>query len=307
MSAVAAIDDIWAEFAETRQKKLRDELIIEYTPFVRFVVGRLGIPPTSLLEMDDLLSYGTIGLISAIERFDPARGFRFETFATSRIRGAVIDQLRTLNWLPRTAVSRVRQIEQALAGLEQRLGRPAKEEEVAVELGVSIDRYRQMLLDASTTVLSIDVPLNALQNDETMPLRDLLEDRDTPGPDEEAERQELVTALSDAIDHLPEREQLLLALYYQEEMTMKEISKIMSVSESRVCQLHMQTIMRLRSLLHAPKPDENQPVTSKQATKSRSKQKTGVRNTLNTRDTSEKEHAQDAEVAVGGKHKRRVS
>src|SRR6266545_4834309 len=187
MSAAAAIDDIWAEFAETRQKKLRDELIIEYTPFVRFVVGRLGIPPTSLLEMDDLLSYGTIGLISAIERFDPARGIRFETFATSRIRGAVIDQLRTLNWLPRTAVSRVRQIEQALAGLEQRLGRPAKEEEVAVELGVSVDRYRQMLLDASTTVLSIDVPLNALQNDETMPLKDLLEDRDTPGPDEEAE------------------------------------------------------------------------------------------------------------------------
>ncbi|HYU76566.1 MAG TPA: FliA/WhiG family RNA polymerase sigma factor [Ktedonobacteraceae bacterium] len=307
MSAAAAIDDIWAEFAETRQKKLRDELIIEYTPFVRFVVGRLGIPPTSLLEMDDLLSYGTIGLINAIERFDPARGIRFEAFATPRIRGAVIDHLRTLNWLPRTAVSRVRQIEQALAGLEQRLGRPAKEEEVAVELGVSIERYRQMLLDASTTVLSIDVPLNALQNDETMPLRDLLEDRDTPGPDEEAERRELVTALSSAIDHLPEREQLLLALYYQEELTMKEISKIMSVSESRVCQLHMQTIMRLRGLLHAQKPGESEAVASKQAIKSRRKQKTSVHNTLSTHTTGETEHAQDTEVVVGGKHKRRVS
>ena len=307
MSTVATIDTIWAEFIETRQPKLRDELILEYTPFVRFVVGRLGIPPTSLLEMDDLLSYGTIGLINAIDRFDPSRGIRFEAFATPRVRGAVIDHLRTLSWLPRTAASRVRQIEQTLSGLEQRLGRPAKEEEVAVELGVSIERYRQMLLDASTTVLSIDVPLNTLHDDETTTLRDLLEDHDTPGPDEETERREMVTALSSAIDQLPEREQLLLALYYQEELTMKEISKVMSVSESRVCQLHMQTIMRLRGLLHAPKPNGGRTATGKQSAKSGRKQKTGSHTMSSTQQVSETEKAQHAEVVVGGKRKRMIS
>jgi RNA polymerase sigma factor FliA len=307
MNTVAAIDTIWAEFVKTRQQRLRDELILEYTPFVRFVVGRLGIPPTSLIEMDDLLSYGTIGLINAIDRFDPARGIRFEAFATPRVRGAVIDHLRTLSWLPRTAASRVRQIEQALSGLQQRLGRPAKEEEVAAELGVSIERYRQMLLDASTTVLSIDVPLNTVRDDETMTLRDLLEDRDTPGPDEETERRELVTALSSAIDQLPEREQLLLALYYQEELTMKEISKVMSVSESRVCQLHMQTIMRLRGLLHAPRAEGGHATVGKHTARSGRKQKTASHTSPHMQNAEEGEKIQNAEVAVVGKHTRLVS
>src|SRR5439155_22872245 len=111
MSPSAMIDDIWTEFVATRRSQLRDELITEYAPLVRFVVGRLGIPPTSLLEADDLISYGMVGLINAVDRFDPSRGVRFEAFATSRIRGAVIDQLRVLNWLPRSAVTRVRQIE----------------------------------------------------------------------------------------------------------------------------------------------------------------------------------------------------
>lgn len=129
MNATATVGDIWTEFAATRRSELRDQLITTYVPLVRFVVGRLGIPATSLLEADDLVSYGIIGLINAIDRFDPSRGIRFEAFATTRIRGAVIDQLRALNWLPRSAMARVRQIESALASLEQRLGRPAKEEE----------------------------------------------------------------------------------------------------------------------------------------------------------------------------------
>src|SRR5579859_2123258 len=145
--APAEIDVIWTKFVKDKNPELRGELITVYAPLVRFVVGRLGIPPTSLLEAEDLVSYGMIGLINAIDRFDPGRGVRFEAFATSRIRGAVIDQLRALNWLPRSAVSRMRQIEVALAHLEQRLGRCAREEEVANELGVSIARYRQMLLE----------------------------------------------------------------------------------------------------------------------------------------------------------------
>jgi len=305
MSA-AVLSDIWMQFVETRQQKLRDELINEYAPLVRFVVGRLGIPPTSLLEMDDLLSYGTIGLINAVDRFDPARGVRFEAFATPRIRGAVIDHLRALNWLPRTAVSRARQIEAALASLEQRLGRPAKEEEVAAELDVSIERYRQMLLDASTTVLSLDVTLNTLPNDDMSTLKEMLEDQDTPGPAEEAERHELVLALSSAIDQLPEREQLLLALYYQEELTMKEISKVMSISESRVCQLHMQAIMRLRGMLHAQKPEGSQNIPRKHTEKSIRTQKASKHDPLHLQQAAEIKGRQEMEAVVGGKHKRLI-
>src|SRR5947208_16904921 len=125
MSPSAMIDDIWTEFVATRRSQLRDELITEYAPLVRFVVSRLGIPPTGLLEAEDLISYGMIGLINAIDRYDPSRGVRFEAFASVRIRGAVIDQLRTLNWLPRSAISRIRQIESTLATLEQSLVRHA--------------------------------------------------------------------------------------------------------------------------------------------------------------------------------------
>jgi RNA polymerase sigma factor for flagellar operon FliA len=251
MDASATIDDIWTEFVRTRRPGLRKELIIEYAPLVRFVVSRLGIPSTSLLEAEDLISYGMIGLINAIDRFDPERGVRFEAFATARIRGAVIDQLRALNWLPRSAVSRVRLIESTLASLEQRLGRPAREQEAAVELGVSTDRYRQMLLEVGIVVLSLDAPFSSLaQDDEVASLGDLLEDTSTPGPDEQVEKNELTTLLASAIDNLPERERILVSLYYNDELTMKEISKVMRVSESRVCQLHMQAVLRLRASLN---------------------------------------------------------
>ena len=228
-------DTLWSVFATRKDPEIRDELITLYAPLVRFVVGRLGIPATGLLDAEDLVSYGMIGLINAVDRFDPARGVRFEAFATVRIRGAVIDHLRSLNWLPRSAISRVRQVEGALASLEQNLGRPAREEEVAAEIGVSTERYRQMLLEMNATVLSLDAPFSSfLQDDEVTSLAELLEDHSAPGPVEQAEQQELTSMLGAAIDRLPEREKLLLALYYQEELTMKEISKVLGVSESRV-------------------------------------------------------------------------
>jgi RNA polymerase sigma factor for flagellar operon FliA len=244
-------DDMWREFIATRRKELRDELITAYAPLVRYVVGRLGIPQTSILEAEDLYSYGIIGLINAIDRFDPARGVRFETFATARIRGAVIDHLRTLNWLPRSAVARVRTIEAALAILEQRLNRPATEREAAQELGVTLERYRQMLLEVGIVILSLDAPLNSLAlDDEVTSLGDLLEDARSLDPSQHVEQEEIKANLNVAIEHLPERERRLLSLYYFEELTMKEISKVLNVSESRVCQLHMQAVLRLRAALH---------------------------------------------------------
>jgi len=250
MGVSAPIGEIWVRFVATRDPLLRDELITTYAPLVRFVVSRLGIPPSCMLDADDLLSCGTIGLINAIDRYDPARGSRFESFASARIRGAVIDHLRSLNWLPRTAMARIRQIEYAIANLEQRLGRPPVEEEIAAEANVSPARYRQMLQEAGTIVLSLDAPLGPLAQEEgLMSLADLLEDERSPEPDALVEMQELIALLHMALDELPERERLLLALYYREELTMKEISKIMNVSESRICQLHIQAILRLRNAL----------------------------------------------------------
>ncbi|HEY3992870.1 MAG TPA: FliA/WhiG family RNA polymerase sigma factor [Ktedonobacteraceae bacterium] len=269
MGVSTTISDVWTRFAATRDPALREELITTYASLVRFVVGRLGIPPSCMLDADDLLSCGTIGLINAIDRFDPARGSRFESFATTRIRGAVIDHLRSLNWLPRTAMARIRQMEYAIANLEQRLGRPPREEEIAEEANISTSRYRQMLQEAGTIVLSLDAPLGPLAQEEGLTsLADLLEDERSPEPDEQVEAQELMALLHVALNELPERERMLLALYYREELTMKEISKIMNVSESRVCQLHIQAILRLRNALdiqqgtrHARRPRRQRIIT----------------------------------------------
>lgn len=211
-------DAVWKYFVSTRDAEARDRLIMRYVHLVRFVVGRLGIPTTSTLDPDDLLSYGVIGLINSIDRFEPERGIKFEAYASARIRGAVIDQLRALNWMPRSAVTRSRQLERIMADLEQRLGRPAHEDEVAAECGITVDRYRQMLMDSGTSILSLDAPLTAMRlDDDTSSLGELLEDAASPSPSEEVERQEQQEQLTQALLRLPPRERLLLSLYYEEE------------------------------------------------------------------------------------------
>lgn len=246
------VDETWKRYVVKRDPHLRERLILRYVYLVRFVVGRLGIPSTTTLDLDDLMSYGTIGLINAIDRFEPERGVKFEAYASARIRGAVIDQLRALNWLPRSAMSRSRKIESTLASLEQRLGRPALEDEVAAEVGVSVERYRQMLVDAGMAVLSLDAPLMPTRaDDDSSSLGELIEDASSPSPVEEVERHEVQETLEKALNYLPERERTLLNLYYVEELTMKEISVLMGVSESRVCQLHSQALLRLRGYFHA--------------------------------------------------------
>lgn len=252
MSANTPNEEVWAEFTRSRHPALRDALIVAYMPLVRFVVSRLGIPSVSVLDQEDLVSFGVIGLINAIDRYEPERGIRFEAFATPRIRGAVIDQLRAINWFPRSAVRRIRRVEDALAELEQRLGRSPSEEEIAAEMDVTLERYRHMAQEASTTIFSLDAPLASLSlEDDTVSVAELLEDAQTPGPADQLEYDEMLALLNYATNQLPPRERQLLALYYQKEMTMKEISAILHVSESRVCQLHMQAITRLRTAMDA--------------------------------------------------------
>ncbi len=162
MSIPARTGDAWVAFVATRSPASRDELIVAYSPLVRLVIGRLGISSTSIIDRNDLVAQGVVGLIHAIDSYDPSRGMRFEAFATAHIRGAVMNQLGSDNLLQPLAAARVRQMEGALGGLEKRLKRPAAEEEIAAELNVSVDRYRHMLEEAGTLVQSLDTPLSPL-------------------------------------------------------------------------------------------------------------------------------------------------
>ena len=244
-------DAMWASYIAKREPNMRERIIVQYAPLVKYVVGRLAINLPTVIDSDDVISYGTIGLIDAVERFDPSRGIKFETYAISRIRGAIIDALRSLDQIPRTARQRAREIEAAIGDLEAKLKRPPTDEEVAAAVGMDVDKYREAVVRTSSVTLSLD-SLLSLDDDEGSPggtRAYAFEDRDSPDPSALSERRELEAGLVQSVKNLPERERLVLSLYYYEELTMKEISRVMEISESRVCQLHAQAVLRLRASL----------------------------------------------------------
>lgn len=240
---------LWPRYAHTRDPRLRETLILAYTPLVKYVVDRLAISLPAVLDSDDLISYGIIGLIDAVERFDPDRGFKFETFAIPRIRGTIIDQLRALDWLPRSARQRAKEIERGIQDLRGTLGRMPTDEEVAAHLNMDLDRYHAAVQEAATVTLSLDHVLSTDDDDSPLALADLVEDRQAASLPGQVERNELLGALIRAIEELPERDRLVIALYYHEELTMKEISRVLEISESRVCQLHARAVLKLRAAL----------------------------------------------------------
>ncbi len=241
--------DMWARYKTTKDSDVRQQLILQYAPLVKYVVGRMAIGLPSILDSQDIISHATIGLIDAVERFDPDRGLKFETYAIPRIRGSVLDAVRRLGAFPRGARRRMKEIEAAIAALEEQHGRTPSDEEVAGYMGISLEDYSRELLDASFAVVPLDRALRPSDDDDFLSLADIIEDTRNPSPAIEAERSELRTALFGAINELPERDRLLLALYYYEELTLKEISQVLEISESRVCQLHARAILRLRRSL----------------------------------------------------------
>lgn len=242
-------EELWMLYVAGREHEIRDRLVVQYGPLVKYVVGRLAITLPTVMDSDDVLSYGVIGLIDALDRFDPSRGIKFESYAIPRIRGSIIDALRSLDPLSRTDRDRARETERAHLALESQLGRAPSDEEVALQLGVSIDRYHQHYVRTSVTVLSLDRLLDVDDDSSSSGRCEYLEDKNSPTPPGIYERKELFQRLSDAIERLPEREKLILSLYYNDELTMKEISRVLEISESRVCQLHSQAILRLKSQL----------------------------------------------------------
>ncbi|MFH0702018.1 MAG: FliA/WhiG family RNA polymerase sigma factor [bacterium] len=245
------IDKIWVQYiADKSNKEFRDKLIIQYIYLVKYVVGRLRMTLPSSITTEDISSYGVEGLIDAIKRFVPSKGVRFETYALMRIRGSIIDQLRELDWMPKGTRRRLKKVQKAMLNLQIKLERTPTNEEVAEELNISKERVQMAIAEIeNNTIISIydnskDTVFDGLA------IIDTIQDG-TLNPLDELETIDVKKDLSLALTRLPERERMILALYYHENMTLKEIGEAISISESRVCQLHAQAIMRLRKLLNS--------------------------------------------------------
>jgi RNA polymerase sigma factor for flagellar operon FliA len=244
------IQSLWRRFKRTGEQGDRDRLILTYAPLVKYVAGRLGSGLPAHVEEGDLISYGLLGLISAIERYDPDRDIKFETYAIVRIKGAIIDELRALDWVPRSVRSRAREIERAIAELEAKLGRAPTDEEIAQKIGISEDELEESLTDISrSSIAALDELWSGGADGDQVSLLDTIEDQAGPQPADALDETEVRETLADAIARLPEREKLVITLYYYEELTLREIGEVLGVTESRVSQLHTKAVLRLRSRL----------------------------------------------------------
>jgi RNA polymerase sigma factor FliA len=241
---------LWQQYkAQPNSPQLREKLILKYLHLVRYVVSRLPISLPVSIAQEDLISYGTMGLMEAVERYDLSRGLKFETYAVTRIRGSIIDQLRFQDWVPRGVRKRSKDVSDAMTRMEEKLGRNPTEDELAEEMGINKNKLKTILAESNNLLISLDETRGDDSSGSNASLMDLVEDKNSPDPQAELEAGELRRRLAEAIGKLPEREKLLIALYYHENMTLKEIGEVISVSESRVCQLHAQAILRLRGAL----------------------------------------------------------
>ncbi|MCT4618640.1 MAG: FliA/WhiG family RNA polymerase sigma factor [Marinisporobacter sp.] len=236
--------NLWDEYRKTNDKKIKDQLIVKYIDLVKIIAGRLYVNYRNNTEFEDLVSYGIFGLLDAIDKFDPSKNVKFETYAYIRIRGAIIDQLRTLDWIPRSVRQKYKKIEDAYKTIENKLGRSANDQEVAHELNISVAELNSMLGEVhSFSVISLE---EKISNNANFTIMD--EDISTE-PQQSLEKEEVKKILLDSLNELAEREKKIIELYYYSELTYKEISAILSVSESRISQIHTKAIMKLKSKL----------------------------------------------------------
>jgi RNA polymerase sigma factor FliA len=245
------IKELWRRFKRDGDRDARDRLILSYSPLVKYVAGRMGSGLPAHIEESDLISYGLLGLIGALERFDPHREIKFETYAISRIKGSIIDELRSLDWVPRSVRAKAREIERVCALLENRLQRAPTDEEIAAELGIDNSEFQHNLTQISNTSLVALDELWAISGSDgdTASLIDTIEDPKGRDPSRMLDLSEMKARLAAAIDALPPREKVVIALYYYENLTLREIGEVLGVTESRVSQLHTKAILRLKGRL----------------------------------------------------------
>lgn len=245
-------EELWEKYTDTKDRSIRNYFIEKYAPLVKYVAGRVMVNIPSSVEYEDLVSFGVIGLMDAIDKFDLNRDIKFKTYAVTRIRGSIFDELRNLDWLPRSVRQKAKEIEKTISQLELKLGRSAKDHEIADAMKISVEEFHQLLLRVGTNGL-ISMDENWFMNDgndhSPMSIEETLESTTALSPNTLAERTEIKKMIAQAISDLPDREKQVLILYYYEELTLKEIGNILSVTESRISQLHTKAIMRLRGKL----------------------------------------------------------
>lgn len=244
-----AVAQLWATYRRTQSRGARDRLILHYSPLVKYVAGRMAIGLPNNVEQADLVSYGMFGLIDAIDKFDTDRGFKFETYAIPRIKGAILDELRSIDWVPRSIRAKGRAVERALAKLESKLHRSPTDGELAEEMGYSENHLQTVLGQLSLTgVAALDEMLG--DRGDATTLGDTIADG-ADGPMQLVEMNEMRGQLGDAIERMPEREKVVLTLYYFENFTLAQIGKVLGVTESRVSQIHTKSVLQLRSRMLA--------------------------------------------------------
>jgi RNA polymerase sigma factor for flagellar operon FliA len=246
--AAVVLSALWREYKATGDAGLREQLILQYAPLVRYVAGRVGVGLPASVEQGDLVSYGVFGLIDAIDKYDLSRAIKFETYAINRIRGAIIDELRSIDWIPRSVRTKARDVERAIAALEGRLQRTPTEAEIAEELGLDVVDLRRVFSQVSFVhVAALDEMLSATDRGDGATLGERLEDERTDAPGDALDDEETRLLLARVIHTLPEREQIVVTLYYYEGLTLAEIGLVLGVTESRICQLHTKAMMQMRT------------------------------------------------------------
>jgi RNA polymerase sigma factor for flagellar operon FliA len=229
--------------------QVKEKIVLEHTPLIRYIVNRIAVRLPSHIDLDDLHNTGVIGLMDAIDKYDPDKNCKFKTYAEFRIKGAILDQLRSLDWVPRSIRQKSRRLEQAYVELEQRLGRSASDAEVADSLGIGMDEFH-FLINQVRGISMVNLDELRSSGDSEQPLHgDIFEDVKAENPFTCLKSRELRQAVADCIGSLPEKERLVISLYYYEDLNMKEIGNVLGITESRVCQIHTKAVGRLRSKL----------------------------------------------------------
>ncbi len=250
----ASIALLWSTYKETHDRSARDRLIVHYSPLVKYVAGRVAVGLPQNVEQSDLVSYGVFGLIDAIEKFDLSRNIKFETYAIARVKGAIIDELRSIDWVPRSVRAKARSVERAYNKLETKLGRTPTDAELAEELSISEAELQTIFNQVSFTgVVALDdiVAVSTGERGESQTFGDSIPDR-SDGPVAAFETEEMKQILARAINRLQDREKMVLTLYYYEGLTLAEIGEVLGVTESRVCQIHTKAVLQLRGRMQDP-------------------------------------------------------
>ena len=243
-------NDLWKEYRQNKSSEIKEYFIQKYAPLVKYVAGKVAVGMPHSVEFDDLVSYGTFGLLDAIEKFDAGKEVKFKTYAMTRVRGAIFDELRTIDWIPRSIRQKAKQVERAIIDLEGKFGRTVDDKEIAKELDISVDEFHKLVSRISgTSLISLNDVWHGGDESEELSFIETVESPFNTNPDVIVEREEIKNIIIEAIKKLPSKEKKVIVLYYYEDLTLREIGEVLEVTESRVSQLHTKAVMRLRGKL----------------------------------------------------------